>query len=198
MNNTLVKFWGKVITAIIYRQKRIEILNLKLLPNVSIHNSFYVGAGTYFITENGIKELRIGENVVARKCCNFVLHPGASLIINDGVFLNNYCSISCLGTIEIGKNTMLGEGVKIYDHNHTYSYNDAGVLNIDRDNFTVGNVKIGNDCWIGSNVTILNNVEIGDNVIIGANCLIYKNVKSNSIVKSNNTVSVSDSNVNTK
>jgi acetyltransferase-like isoleucine patch superfamily enzyme len=198
MNNTLIKFWGKVITAIIYRQKRIEILNLKLLPNIFIHGSFYVGAGTYFVTEKGIKELRIGENVVVRKCCNFVLHPDASLIINDGVFLNNYCSISCLGRIEIGTNTMFGEGVKIYDHNHSYSYDDTGVLNIERDHFTIGNIKIGSNCWIGSNVTILNDVEIGDNVIIGANSLIYKSVKSNSIVKSSNTMSVVESNVNAK
>ena len=192
MNNFLVKFWGRVIAAVIYRQKMIEILNLKLLSNVSIHDSFYVGAGTYFVTEKGIKELKIGENVVARKCCNFVLHPNASLIINNGVFLNNYCSISCLGKIEIGKNTMFGEGVKIYDHNHVYAYNENDKLNIERDNFTIGYVKIGNDCWIGSNVTILNNVEIGDNVIIGANCLIYKSVKSNSIVKSSGAVTVID------
>ena len=193
MNNILVKFWGRVITAIIYRQKRMEILNLKLLPNVFIDNSFYIGAGTYFNAEKGIRELRIGMNAVVKKCCNFMLYPGSSLIMNDGVFLNNYCSINCLGSIEIGKNTMLGEGVKIYDHNHAYSYNDSAELNIERDNFTIGFVKIGDNCWIGSNVTILNNVEIGDNVIIGANCLIYKSVKSNSSVRSSNAVSVYDS-----
>ena len=73
-------------------------------------------------------------------------------------------------------------GVKIYDHNHSYK-NINGVLKVDRDEFSIGKIFIGKNCWIGSNVTILNNVEIGDNTIIGAGCLIYKSIPANSIVK---------------
>ena len=48
--------------------------------------------------------------------------------------------------------------------------------------FKIGQIKIGRNCWVASNVTILNNVTIGDNVIVGAGCLIHKAVPSNTIV----------------
>ena len=38
--------------------------------------------------------------------------------------------------------------------------------------YSKGPIKIGSDCWIGSNVTILKGVNIGDNVIIGAGSII--------------------------
>jgi acetyltransferase-like isoleucine patch superfamily enzyme len=186
MKNRLIRFLGRIICILIYKQKQIEILNLRLLDNTSIDKSFYVGAHTYFNPEKGFKELTIQEGVVVKKSCNFVLDKDASLIIRSKVFINNYCSINCLGYIEIGENTMLGEGVKIYDHNHTYSYDSNNTLKIERDGFKIGSVIIGANCWIASNVTILNNVKIGDNVIIGANCLVFKDVPSNTVVKSNN------------
>ena len=179
----MIRLLGKLIEILIYKQKQIEILNVRLKPNTFIDKFFYVGAGSYFNLSNGFKELTIKENVSARKNCNFTLYPNASLIIHENVFFNNYCSINCLGKIEIGANTLFGEGVKIYDHNHLYGLNKARVLTVERDEFDIGSVKIGANCWIGSNVTILNNVVIGDNVIIGANCLIFSNIDSNSIVK---------------
>ncbi len=67
------------------------------------------------------------------------------------------------------------------NHNHKYEFDKD--LKVDRNSFTIAAVKIGKNCWIGSNVIILKGVTIGDNVIIGANCLVYKSVPSNSIVK---------------
>ncbi|MXV17455.1 hypothetical protein GS398_19305 [Pedobacter sp. HMF7056] len=129
---------------------------------------------------------------MARCSCNFMMYPDAVLIIHENVFFNNYCSVNCLGLVEIGENTLFGEGVKIYDHNHTYDYSGQGVLNIARDDFKIGSVRIGKHCWIGSNVIILNNVVIGDNVIIGANCLIFKDVPANSIVRSTGGTSIQE------
>lgn len=126
--------------------------------------------------------LLIEENISFRKYCTLYLDKNGTLTIRKNVFFNNYCSISCLGEIEIGENTLIGESVKMYDHNHKYEYNEKDLL-VPRDDFNIGKIKIGKNCWIGSNVVILNNVEIGDNVIIGANCLIYKSIPSNSLVK---------------
>jgi acetyltransferase-like isoleucine patch superfamily enzyme len=103
------------------------------------------------------------------------------LTISDNVFFNNHCSISCLGKVEIGEGTFFGEGVKMYDHNHKYEFRKDGLYPFPNE-FTVGEIKIGRNCWLASNVTILSNVTIGDNVIVGAGCLIYKSVPSNTIV----------------
>lgn len=127
--------------------------------------------------------ITINENVIFKEFCNILVFPNAKLIIGKNVFFNNYCSLNCLHEISIGNNTLFGEGVKIYDHNHLYEKDP--VIKVSADQYTFGAVSIGSNCWIGSNVTILKGVTIGNSVIIGANSLIYKSVPSNTIIKSN-------------
>ena len=69
----------------------------------------------------------------------------------------------------------------MYDHNHKHEFRETG-LHAFPTEFKIGQIKIGRNCWVASNVTILNNVTIGDNVIVGAGCLIHKAVPSNTIV----------------
>src|ERR1700712_1703617 len=139
----MIRLLAKLIEILIYKQKQIEILNVRLKPNTFIDKYFYVGAGSFFNLSKGFKELTIKENVTARKSCNFTMYPNASLIIHENVFFNNYCSVNCLGKIEIGANTLFGEGVKIYDHNHAFHRDKDNTLNVARDGFTIGQVKIG-------------------------------------------------------
>lgn len=80
----------------------------------------------------------------------------------------------------IDDHCLFGENVKMYDHNHVYADRETP---ISKQGMRVGEIRIGRNCWIGSNTVILANVEIGDNVVIGANCLIYKSIPSNSVVK---------------
>ena len=150
--------------------------------NPGINNTFTVLEPYGLSIEGNSTIVRIESGVYFRRFCNINVLNSGELFIGNDVFFNNYCSINCLGKISIGANSIFGEGVKIYDHNHVYSFaND--ILNVNRNEFKIGFVDIGKNCWIGSNVTILNNVTIGDNVIIGANNLIYKSVPSNMIIK---------------
>lgn len=167
-------------------QRHNALLDIMAKPNVTIHQSFDLGEYSNINIWGECGEFRIEENVSTRRFCNFLVYPAARLIIHKNVFMNNYCSINCLGSIEIGENTLFGEGVKLYDHNHKYQYNQAQELVVERNDFKVGSIKIGKNCWIGSNVTILNNVEIGDNTIIGAHNLVYKSVEPNSVIKAAN------------
>ena len=104
---------------------------------------------------------------------------GATLKLGNRVFFNDHCTIRCGKYIEIGKDTMFGDGVRIFDHNHQYSN-----YHVEKISFNTGPVIIGKNCWIGSNVVILKGVTIGDNVIIGAGAVIHKDIPSNSIVVS--------------
>jgi len=123
----------------------------------------------------------IGNNFSHRKYCILRIFRNGILEIGDRVFINSFSSINCFDKIKIGDDTMIGEGVKIYDHNHTYQFQNE--LKVEKKKFTTSPVIIGKNCWIASNVTILKGVTIGDNVIIGAGCLIHKSIPSNSIVK---------------
>ncbi|MDR9571603.1 acyltransferase [Streptococcus pneumoniae] len=118
----------------------------------------------------------IGDNVICRNFENFHVSSG-KVILHDGVFINNSCSFNCMERIEIGSGTMMGEGVRFYDHDHIYT-----AEKIEKWQWTTAPVRVGRDCWIGSNVTILKGVTIGDNTIIGAGCLVRKDIPANSVV----------------
>ena len=118
----------------------------------------------------------VGTNVICRNFENFHVSSG-KVILHGGVFINNSCSFNCLERIEIGADTMMGEGVRFYDHDHIYT-----TETIEKWQWTTAPIRVGRDCWIGSNVTILKGVTIGDNTIIGAGCLIRNDIPSNSVV----------------
>ncbi len=147
-----------------------------------ISQDFVFGTGSMFHIGGRFKNIIINANVITRNYCLVYVHKDAELIIHANVFFNNFCSINCLNYIEIGENTLFGESVKLYDHNHKHNYTELQ-LKIARNEFTTAPIKIGKNCWIGSNVTILKGVSIGDNCIIGSGCLIYKSIPNNSIVK---------------
>lgn len=126
-------------------------------------------------------KLQFGKNLDFRNYISIWVGKNAELNIGENVFMNNFCSVNCLKSIEIGENTIFGEGVKVYDHNHAYSH-AIGELHVNRKEFTYGPVKIGKNCWLGSNVVVLRGVSIGDNSIIGASCVIHKDVPENSVI----------------
>ena len=118
----------------------------------------------------------VGPNVICRNFENFRV-PSGKLILHDGVFINNSCSFNCMERIEIGAGTMMGEGVRFYDHDHVYT-----AEKIEKWQWTTAPIRVGRNCWIGSNVTILKGVTIGDNTIIGAGCLVRNDIPANSVV----------------
>lgn len=102
------------------------------------------------------------------------------IVIGDDVFFNNGCGLHAMDRIEIGDQTVFGENVHVYDHNHRFadpdvSYKDQG--------YTTAPVTIGRHCWIGSNVTVLKGGSVGDNSVIGAGCVISSPIPANSIVR---------------
>lgn len=99
--------------------------------------------------------------------------------IGNGVFFNRCCSITCYDSIEIGNNTIFGENVRIFDHNHRFNIAD---IPVSEQGYTYSPIKIGNNCWIGSNVVILKGVTIGDNCVIGAGVVLNRSIESGSLV----------------
>lgn len=169
-----MKFFAKIIFKIL---KENTLASIRKNKNSKLGNAFRIGNYSNFSIDNSAS-LIIGDRVSLRNYCNFVLAKNAKVILGTNVFMNNYCSINAIEKIEIGENTLFGEGVKLYDHNHEYSQNK-----VEHQKFTTAPIRIGKDCWLGSNVTVLKGVTIGDNCVIGAGCLIYKDVAAGSVVK---------------
>jgi acetyltransferase-like isoleucine patch superfamily enzyme len=119
------------------------------------------------------------RNVSFRDFCAIRLRENGKMIIGKNVFFNSFCSLTCHKSIIIGDNTIFGENVKIYDHNHKYNINNVLIKD---QGFSTAPITIGNNCWIGSNVTILKGVNIGDNSVIGCGLIVYKDVPMNSVL----------------
>jgi acetyltransferase-like isoleucine patch superfamily enzyme len=148
--------------------------------NTSIGKNFKLGRHCS-ISLWGKSKLDLGKNTYIRNFCQLQIEDG-HLSIGDNFFANNFSTINCLHKIVIGSDCLLGEGVKIYDHNHNYKNLNALISS---QGYSFGEIHIGDNCWIGSNVVILKGVNIGNNVIIGANCVIHKNIESNTVVTYN-------------
>jgi len=125
------------------------------------------------------RKLKFGKGTTFRKGFSLMIFSKGKVTIDENCFFNNYCTITCRNSITIGKGTLFGENVKLYDHNHNYSDTN---MPIKHQGYTEGPISIGNHCWIGSNVVILKGVTIGDNCVVGAGCVIYKSVPSNTVI----------------
>lgn len=143
----------------------------------SIHQSFKLGTNNVLdISPDAI--FNFDENVTLNQNNFITVKQNACLKIGKNTYITR-ATISCLGEIEIGENCILGEGMKLFDHNHKHTQNP---FSVSKTEFNIGKIKIGNNVWTGANVTILKDVTIGDNVILGANTLIFKDVPDNSVV----------------
>ena len=150
---------------------------------MKIINGFYRVSTFFLLRKYDIlfgKRFRHGK-FSCRKRMTILIEKGGELSIDTGCFFNNDCSITCMNKIKIGKNTIFGEGVKIYDHN--YHINTGGVIKLS--GHTLGEVTIGENCWIGANTVILKGARIGDNCIIGAGCIISTVIDDNTLIRTN-------------
>lgn len=123
--------------------------------------------GTLLIKKKG--KLLLEGKFTARGV-NINISSGCIKIGNE-VFMNRGCSINCHNKVIIGENTMFGENVLIYDHNHLV---ENGL--ICRNKFTSKPVVVGKNCWIGANVVITQGVTIGNNSIIAAGSIVSRDV----------------------
>lgn len=123
------------------------------------------------------KTFFLGKKVRFRR---FFLTSGTGeIIIGNDVFFNNNVSLNSLERIEIGDNVLIGEDVKIYDHDHKFG---GAPFEIKKHEFNTESVLIGNNVWIGTGTIILKGTVIGNNVVIGAGCIISGTIPDNSKV----------------
>lgn len=128
------------------------------------------------------RKFEFGEKFTFRKGFSLIIDgKSAKVRIGDNVFFNNFCTIAAMKNITIGNNTIFGENVKIYDHNHLFSNPKISIKN---QGYNSDEITIGENCWIASNVVILKGVTIGDHSVIGAGNVVFKDVPENTVLLS--------------
>ena len=121
-----------------------------------------------------------GRGLHMRRGFQATAEQGGTITIGDHVFFNNDCGLHARASISIGDETIFGEHVLVYDHNHRFA---DPVAPIKDQGYSEAPVSIGSHCWIGSNVTVLKGVTIGDRVVIGAGCVITDDIPSDTVVR---------------
>lgn len=122
--------------------------------------------------------LNIGRNCEFAAYCDLEVHGKGVLEIGEKTYMNRFCMISAHEEVTIGKECMFGPGVKIFDNDHVHSP-ETGVST----KLKTAPIRIGNHCWIASDVIILRGTTIGDNCVIGAGCVVKGNVPAGTVVK---------------
>lgn len=88
------------------------------------------------------------------------------------------CYINSFNGIEIGNNVLIGPGVKLISANHQ--------LDAFENHDNCGPIKIGSNCWLGSNSIILPEVTLADHTIVGAGSVVTKSVYEKNCVIAGN------------
>lgn len=172
-------------------KRRLFVGNLKKMyrKRITINEDYFFDSDIRFNLDKSNSSVYISKGVFLRDYCRVLAHYDGKIVIGERVFFNYGCSINSYNLVTIGDDTIFGENVKIYDHNHRFT--DKSVP-IHKQGYKSAPVSIGKNCWIASNVTILKGVTIGDNVIIGAHNLIYQSIPSGTVVKATTSYQVTE------
>ena len=121
--------------------------------------------------------LNLGKMVNISKS-HLTVRSGATLDIENRVYMNAGVIVTCREKVVIGENTMFGPNVLIYDHDH--QLDEFGT--VERKKFVTKPIMIGKNCWIGAGTTILKGTVIGDNSTVGAGCVLNGVYPKNSVI----------------
>jgi sugar O-acyltransferase (sialic acid O-acetyltransferase NeuD family) len=102
------------------------------------------------------------------------IHPtalimGQNVVIGEGSFIGAYSILTT--NIKIGKHSILNRGNQVGHDSVIGNYFSAmpGAI-------VSGNVKIGNEVYMGNNSSIKEKIVVGNNIIIGMNSGVVKNI----------------------
>lgn len=108
------------------------------------------------------------------------------IAIGDGSSFSDGVHITCIDSIVIGRDVLMGSRVYISDHGHGIykggRQSSPRVPPTARPLGGGGPVAVGDKVWIGDNVVIVGPVTIGSGAVIGANSVVRHDVPANSIV----------------
>jgi acetyltransferase-like isoleucine patch superfamily enzyme len=119
----------------------------------------------------------IGPWVLIEPGCWFAIYPEtARLEIGEGTIINLGCMLAPTELISIGKHCMFANYCFVADAEHAY---DDPELPVTWQGMTTkGPVRIGDNCWFGTNCVVTGGVTIGERTVVGANSVVTSDLPS--------------------
>lgn len=149
---------------------------IRKLPNTS----FVIGNDVIFLPNVEFKLIMDGQLIIRDgvqiDTCSRVVTAKKKVILEENVHLGAFSIINGGDDITIGKNTITSSHCSINSSEHLLSKKTGNFTN----SYKYGEVKIGENCWIGSHVIIIPKIKIGKQCIIGAHSFVNRDIPENS------------------
>lgn len=163
---SIITFYNKFryyIFPNLFSKVKLEMTNLPIFNQ----KTFLTGLGKVKIGENCSFGTKLGGFHYGGSIEIQARTPQSIITIKDKVSTNNNIFICSSGSIIIGSNSCIGQGVTIMDF-------DAHGIKPEKRNEIgeIGTIEIGENVWVGNNVIILKNSKIGNNSIIAAGAVV--------------------------
>lgn len=139
------------------------------------HKVTFQGKGQLIIADNVV----FGYNMAGSNDQGIILQvrfPHSQIIIGENTQIMNGCELFSTSSINIGKDVLLGAGVKILDSDF-HELNPGKRLN----SGPSIPIILQSNCWIGIDSLILKGTEIGENSVVGAKSLVNSSLEPNSV-----------------
>jgi acetyltransferase-like isoleucine patch superfamily enzyme len=133
--------------------------------------------GKYCIfRRNDHAKIILGHNFCARNFVTF--NVSGTLAFGQDVFVNSYTSFNARASIFIDEGTLIGEGVRFYDHDHNFRH---PTLPLSQSGFLNKKIHVGKNVWIGANAVILRGVNIGNGAVVAAGAVVSRDIPDHHI-----------------
>ena len=154
--------------------------NKRIEKEIKKERNFFIGERYVDLYKLNIRksdesEIVIGDGFSIRNHIIFNVNEKGKLILGNNIFINDGVKINVRDKVVIGNETIIGQNVLIYDHDHNYRNRDY------KNSFVTEPVIIGKNVWIGSGVIILKGVKIGDNSVIAAGSVLTHDIGANTL-----------------
>lgn len=123
-------------------------------------------------------KIKLNSCVSMHSRCRLVATCGGEVQIGCNTSFNVGCIVISRSRIEIGKNVSVGPNVMMYDHDHIME-SGCGALG---NGYRLGEIVIGDNCWIGAGTIILLGTHIGNNCVIAAGSIVKGEVPDNTVL----------------
>lgn len=160
--------------------------------NATLGEGCRLGPSAWCANEGRSNRVVLGDRVVCRGILRREPFGDGTIAIEDEVYIGDDCIISCAAHVRIGRGTLLGHGVQIFDNNSHPLDPDARAADWsairgdgERAEIETAPVSIGEQAWIGFGAFVLKGVTIGNGAVVGAGSVVSRDVAAGATVVGN-------------